>query len=89
MLILYADLDNMKYINDTFSHREGDTALIETGNILKEVFRQSDIIARIGGDEFVVFPFKLLKPAPRHVVHAFMNMLITIMSTEKEPTGYP
>jgi diguanylate cyclase (GGDEF)-like protein/PAS domain S-box-containing protein len=60
VLILYADLDNMKYINDTFGHREGDTALIETGNILKEVFRQSDIIARIGGDEFVVFPIEIV-----------------------------
>jgi diguanylate cyclase (GGDEF)-like protein len=56
VLILYADLDNMKYINDTFGHKEGDAALIETANILKKIFRESDIIARIGGDEFVVYP---------------------------------
>ncbi len=60
VLILYADIDNMKYINDTFGHREGDMALVETGYILKEVFRQSDIIARIGGDEFVVFPIEII-----------------------------
>lgn len=54
MLLLFADLDNLKWINDTFGHDEGDLALIEIANILKETFRKSDITARIGGDEFVV-----------------------------------
>jgi diguanylate cyclase (GGDEF)-like protein len=59
VLILYADLDNMKYINDTYGHKAGDAALIQSANILKKVFRESDIIARIGGDEFVVFPVEI------------------------------
>jgi diguanylate cyclase (GGDEF)-like protein len=54
-LLLFADLDNLKQINDTFSHRGGDSALIEVANIIKESFRESDIKARIGGDEFAVF----------------------------------
>jgi diguanylate cyclase (GGDEF)-like protein/PAS domain S-box-containing protein len=54
--LVYADLDNLKGINDTFGHQEGDSVLIETAGILKTTFRKSDIIARIGGDEFVVFP---------------------------------
>ena len=54
LLLMYADLDNMKRINDKFGHMEGDAALIEAADILREVFRESDIIARIGGDEFVV-----------------------------------
>ncbi|MFZ3136839.1 MAG: GGDEF domain-containing protein [Thermodesulfovibrionales bacterium] len=54
--MLYADVDNLKDINDAFGHKEGDMALIETANILKKTFRESDIIARIGGDEFVVIP---------------------------------
>jgi len=54
--ILYADIDNMKSINDTFGHQEGDRALIETAGVLKETFRESDVVARIGGDEFVVMP---------------------------------
>jgi diguanylate cyclase (GGDEF)-like protein len=53
-LLIFADLDGMKWINDKFGHYEGDLALIKTTEILKEVFRESDIIARIGGDEFVV-----------------------------------
>jgi diguanylate cyclase (GGDEF)-like protein/PAS domain S-box-containing protein len=54
MLLLFADLDNLKRINDTFGHQEGDRALIEAADVLKETFRESDIMARIGGDEFVV-----------------------------------
>jgi len=56
IFMLYADIDNMKEINDTFGHKEGDVVLIETANILKTNYRESDIIARIGGDEFVVIP---------------------------------
>jgi diguanylate cyclase (GGDEF)-like protein/PAS domain S-box-containing protein len=56
VLMLYADLDNLKRINDTFGHQEGDLALIDTADILKKTYRESDIIARIGGDEFVVLP---------------------------------
>ena len=56
IFMLYADLDHLKEINDTFGHQEGDLALIETANILKDNFRESDIVARIGGDEFVVVP---------------------------------
>jgi two-component system, cell cycle response regulator len=56
MFLLYADLDDLKSINDTWGHREGDTALTETAKILRKNYRESDIIARIGGDEFVVFP---------------------------------
>jgi diguanylate cyclase (GGDEF)-like protein/PAS domain S-box-containing protein len=56
ILMLYADIDNMKNINDVFGHKEGDTALIEIANILKTNYRESDIIARIGGDEFIVIP---------------------------------
>lgn len=54
--MLYADMDDLKVINDTHGHEEGDLAIIETAKILKESFRDSDIIARIGGDEFVTMP---------------------------------
>jgi diguanylate cyclase (GGDEF)-like protein/PAS domain S-box-containing protein len=53
-VLLFADLDGLKLINDSFGHREGDRALIDTAYLLKNTFRGSDIIARIGGDEFVV-----------------------------------
>ena len=53
-VILYADLDGLKVINDSLGHREGDRALVTAAEIFKEVFRSSDIVARLGGDEFVV-----------------------------------
>jgi len=54
--LLYMDLDDLKRINDTFGHRIGDEALIDLAGILKSTFRLSDIKARMGGDEFAVFP---------------------------------
>lgn len=54
VVFLFADLDGMKQINDTFGHKEGDKALVQTATLLKQTFRGSDIVARLGGDEFVV-----------------------------------
>jgi diguanylate cyclase (GGDEF)-like protein len=59
--LLYADLDNLKVINDTRGHPEGDHAIIETAKIFRDSFRKSDIIARIGGDEFVAIPFGMTR----------------------------
>ena len=56
VFLLYADLDNLKKINDVLGHHEGDNAIIDTAHVLKAAFRETDIIARIGGDEFVVIP---------------------------------
>ncbi|MGC8890709.1 MAG: sensor domain-containing diguanylate cyclase [bacterium] len=53
-ILLYIDVDNLKWINDNLGHNEGDKVLIEVSLLLKRAFRKSDIIARIGGDEFVV-----------------------------------
>lgn len=54
VFLLYADLDNLKEINDVLGHHEGDQAIIDTARVLKETFRETDIVARMGGDEFVV-----------------------------------
>jgi diguanylate cyclase (GGDEF)-like protein len=52
MLLLFADLDGLKWINDIFGHEEGDKAILETASVLKQSLRSSEIIARLGGDEF-------------------------------------
>jgi diguanylate cyclase (GGDEF)-like protein/PAS domain S-box-containing protein len=54
LLLLMVDLDGMKRINDALGHQEGDRALRETADVLTETFRKSDVIGRIGGDEFAV-----------------------------------
>ena len=54
MMVISADLDDLKEINDTFGHKEGDAAIAETAHILRESFRNADLAARIGGDEFAL-----------------------------------
>jgi diguanylate cyclase (GGDEF)-like protein len=54
LLLFFADVDNLKEINDTYGHHEGDVALIRAADALEETFRKSDIIARMGGDEFAI-----------------------------------
>lgn len=51
--LVFIDLDGFKPINDTFGHAEGDRALISFAEQMKKALRESDIFARIGGDEFV------------------------------------
>jgi len=54
MLLFFGDVDDLKVINDTHGHAQGDLALKEVSALLKETFREVDISARLGGDEFVV-----------------------------------
>ncbi len=52
--MVYIDIDNMKQLNDTEGHQAGDACIINLADILKDCCRESDIIARVGGDEFLV-----------------------------------
>jgi len=52
--VLFIDLDNLKGINDTFGHATGSAFLAETADMLRDAFRETDVLGRIGGDEFVV-----------------------------------
>ncbi|GAI06634.1 unnamed protein product, partial [marine sediment metagenome] len=52
--IVMGDLNALKLINDAFGYRQGDRLLIKMAKILKKCFREEDIIARWGGDEFVI-----------------------------------
>jgi|GEM_PF-1973366 diguanylate cyclase (GGDEF)-like protein/PAS domain S-box-containing protein len=61
MLLVFTDLDGLKEINDTFGHNQGDMAITDTAEILRKTFRQSDIIARIGGDEFVALVIETIE----------------------------
>jgi diguanylate cyclase (GGDEF)-like protein/PAS domain S-box-containing protein len=51
---IYADVDNLKVVNDSFGHRVGDNLIQDAASILTDTFRQTDIIGRLGGDEFAV-----------------------------------
>lgn len=66
------DLDNFKTLNDTLGHQMGDRALQDVAKILRQHFRDYDIVCRLGGDEFLVF----MKNIPRNVVGRNITSLL-------------
>jgi diguanylate cyclase (GGDEF)-like protein len=74
--MLFVDLDGLKIINDTFGHRTGDEALIQVAGLLAKGVRHSDVVARIGGDEFGV----LLESSDEHAAQETAARLIEQIS---------
>ncbi|OHD56292.1 MAG: hypothetical protein A2Y33_00555 [Spirochaetes bacterium GWF1_51_8] len=74
-MVFYADLDNMKWINDTLGHNQGDNALRDISLILIKTFRNMDVIARMGGDEFAVFITPSGKFTPDVIIGRFYENL--------------
>lgn len=58
-LVIYGDIDGLKYINDTFGHDAGDRAILAEVELLSKTFRTTDIIGRLGGDEFGILSISL------------------------------
>lgn len=52
--VIVGDVDGLKLVNDTLGHGAGDNLLVAAANCIKECFRESDVVARVGGDEFAV-----------------------------------
>lgn len=73
--LLYIDLDNFKYINDTLGHAAGDRLLVEVSGMLKRRARKSDLIARFGGDEFCVLLYDTKVDLAGKVAESFRKTL--------------
>ena len=84
-VLLYADLDDMKFINDTFGHSEGDRALWAMANILRKTFRASDILARWGGDEFVALAVESEEETEK-AISARLEENLSRHNSEKSPS---
>ncbi len=73
--LAYLDLNQFKPINDKFGHHEGDLALQAFANLMRVSFRESDVFARIGGDEFVVFMSGASKTVAQIAIKRFRDSL--------------
>lgn len=69
--LVFLDLDRFKSINDHFGHAEGDVALIAFADQIKSTFRDSDVFARIGGDEFVALLSNTSKQTAEEIIERF------------------
>ena len=73
--LLYIDLDRFKYINDTIGHAAGDQLLIEIGHQLQGRLRQSDVLGRLGGDEFGIVLRNVTEESAAKVAEKFRSLL--------------
>lgn len=83
--VAYIDLDGFKKINDTLGHPQGDEALRAVGGVLRRSSRDSDVVARIGGDEFVV----LLPDTTLSGAHAYFDKLRVELRQQVRLKGWP
>lgn len=86
LLFMMADLNDMKFINDSYGHKEGDAALVNAAEILRERFRDSDLIARIGGDEFAA---AFLTRTETQDVESIRKSLEEILEKKNHEAGRP
>lgn len=83
--LLAIDIDNFKEVNDTFGHQRGDALLVKLANSIQRCFRSSDLVGRIGGDEF----FVLMKNVPsqekvREKCHDLLNAICLLCQEDGE-----
>lgn len=84
-LLFYADVDDLKKVNDSLGHHVGSSMIAEAAVILRSVFRDSDIVARVGGDEFAV----LAIGNTAGNTGLLMNRLLTKLAAFKEAERRP
>ena len=82
VILVYAEVNGIKGINNKFGRQEGDMMILGTANNMKATFRKSDIIARIGSDEFVVFLSGAAEESIKRVIDRFKQS-ITIHNSKK------
>src|SRR5690242_9598679 len=82
---IFFDVDELKIINDTYGHWAGDRALMEVAAVLRQAFRSSDIVARVGGDEFAVLATAPADAAPEAWAARWRAPLVTLATRKDLP----
>lgn len=85
VLLFYLDVDRLKTINDTLGHHVGDRALNKVADILRDTFRQSDIVARMGGDEFAVMALEASKENQSELLQRLKEKVAGTNQKRREP----
>lgn len=75
LILFYTDLDGLKFINDRYGHHEGDQTLRHIAAILKDTFRSSDLVARMGGDEFTILAIDADRDSAENILNRLENRL--------------
>jgi len=83
--IAYLDLDNFKFVNDTFGHSTGDTLLRLVARTISETIRATDCVARMGGDEFAL----LLPETQDDFAHSVIDRVYQHLSDAMQAHGWP
>lgn len=85
-VVMYADMDDFKQINDTYGHAVGDRALVAVGRLLADTVRDCDVVARLGGDEFTVLALDADGAGARAIQRRVDERLAVLNASEAFPT---
>ncbi len=82
--ILSCDVDGLKLVNDTLGHDQGDSLLVAAARVIKECFREGDLVARIGGDEFSIVLPDTTEPAVENACQRIQEAVTSYNATNPE-----
>jgi diguanylate cyclase (GGDEF)-like protein len=85
LALAFIDIDGLKTVNDKFGHKEGDWLISSTAVVLKDVFRSTDIIGRMGGDEFLVLAIDCVEEDIKKVRQRIEKRLLALNASKQKP----
>lgn len=88
LFIIFLDLDNFKQVNDLYGHKKGDIVLKQVAQLLKKHFRKYDIVARFGGDEFMVVVRNREKGEVENILRKLQERIEKIFKNFKISVSY-
>ncbi len=83
--LCFMDIDGLKLANDHYGHKEGDWLITTIGNTATQILRQSDVVARIGGDEFLVIFPECDKSAAADKMREIQQQLVHVQREHEKP----